>query len=1693
MYKRIRINKIVAVIMLLVMILPQLSFTVKAASDELAYNQRNVRTSNRNVDFGITFDKNGKSAESITADVNDKTLKMKVYLNVKDEGYIKGGKIAFKNNNNPNIEFEEQKTNVTAVQKIGKREILLNEVKGSKEISFEVPFNYQGIDNIKKSDLENNLQLYFETEHVNIKGITSKVEKQVNLKINWVEHKTLKITNTLEKYIPYELNSEKGIVVQNLIKVENVQNKNMLPVEKITIYQNTPELQGKRPDAVNVSIQNAKLLNEAEKINVGEKFWDYDKTNNLVTINVENEKQRDETYLNGTGALEVLVTSIYKNVENVKNTEIELNARVNEKVLSGTNVSQEVEDSVKNVFKVNSKIGKLIQVGEISLNKNFAKGILYVNEKAKNPNENEIKTKLKVDISNIDLVDKLKISDEKPKYEYLHNGKIVYAVENNLVYKSIEIDKLAFNNLLGENGNIEIRQSGILIAEINNKTPEENRKYKIQFNKKYTDLEIILSKPIKQGEMYINTVRVLDKASYDKTYIQGFKNIVLNKNVYILFNGEQKEIDKIENKIKLENGISNITVRTNKKELSTITENKNIEFIVEFNNDKLISDIYGRTGIEIELPKEIKEVKLKNVSLLNQNGLRLSNAFAVKENGISKIKAYVVGNQDGLNTGYLTKGTNLVATTDVKLNEWASSGVGKYNVKYINEFATNYPNNQEYAMSKSFNFTNASKNGITQGELQYNAPKGLLLIDEFKNINSKNQGVISINQGHKQGRLDVLSEKRTIDSNIYLLNNYDVELSNIKILGRVPSSQNKDIITNKKINSNFDTVMVRGIKTDDNVKHKVYYTKNPNATNDILDKNNGWTLDLDPALVKSYLIVIEEKIQPKKMYTFKYALEIPKDLQHGKQVETYSLVQYGYRDLKKGYLEYYQFADKITLTTGEGVDLNINVKANKDRIYKYEDIMYTLEVENISKTTNAENVQSYIKIPDELRLKGFKDDGKLSQVKVSENKREIYINFGNIEKGQKASKRIIFIGENVKDQKNIELKVNTKADNFEKVIYSKSIGESVREKEITVNIKDKVLLNSGDIANIYEGIPKEYLVTVRNNTSKNVGTGKIPATTVNNVSLIVNLPREVEPELDKMKSNLIYELKSFDKQSNILMLGLKEPLQSNGAVNFALPIKVSKNAQAQDVVDIKIKAQAMTSRGQSITSDSNTISNFISKIAVDTKTRINIVGRGNEGTIQEYEIFEIRHTIQNNSGADLIHQGFILEANPGIIIREIYKNQDFMNFKTATTLGGLDTKYKHENTFNYPFFIHKGKKVEFVILAEADCIEQAASKTVGIKFGMEGHLESKSITITKNIGQRTLKQQDATGETVLNKQEKKQWGIGTSGTPAQTGRSIVGKAWVDSSKDGILKENGKTLENIGVKLIDNNTRKVVGKTFTKPSGDYQFDNLDNGEYSVMFEYDDDRYSPTIYNAKTKDDDERNSQGIVTEKTVAVTSGIHVNYANVKNVDLGFVENTDFDMALNHEIEKIEIIRPNNIKEIKVRNHKNSKIELSKRDLGKAKIRYTYNVIVTNEGKLQGNVLRVSANIPNDMRIVQNDNQVWKRDSEGKIYTTAFSSLDFQPGDIRQIKLVLEKDFNKEELNIINFEIEEQKNNLGKKDIDSTPGNKNIKEDDYSTSEIVLGLNTTKKIAIALLVITPITIIVVMYVLKTKKLEIKKTK
>lgn len=1664
------LSKIIAIVLILALTVPIFGNTAYAVAGEVAANQENLRTSTRFVDASLAFVREEEVFDHILADVNEKDLKLKLFLNVKEEGYFQGGQISIRNPENLTYEFVMPDKVSDFIQSVESYTVKLNQIIGSSETYLEIPVRYTGIDNVNSKALFNKNDIEFTGEYVNTSGRKYDVYKRVSLSLNWIDKKEIEITNQIEKFIKHELDGKKEVVVQNLITVKNKAKEIALPTYKISAETDLLKIEDKLPKTVSVAIQKANLFNDEENIILDEEFYSWNKDNNILKIEVENVKNIDDTYSAGSGSLEFLITSYYDIENNFEKYEGDTKLLVKQFVIAGNSRLIEVQKELKTHLILDKEVGKIVDVAESYDITKLPKGILYVNSYATDQKENLVKSKLKLDVSNINIIDSIKIIENEPQY----NDK---KVERNFVYKTLEINKNEFDTVFGE-GYIDIYAGKKLIERIDNKTLEENNKYLFEFKNNYSSIRLETSKPIKEGEVFIELTREFNKSSYGLNDLKSLTSLNINKQAYMVLNNEEKLLNEMNHTIDLVEASSNILVHTNKSDLSTIKKNENVEFVISLNNDKVLSDVYGQTVLEVVLPAGINDVKIKNTNLIHGKGLNIASTNVVKTGSNHLLQIALYGRQDGLSTGHLTNGTNIVINTDITLDKWAKTKDMEYQVRYSNVLATNYANKVEWNMSPKFINFEKYGNGLVVGKIKYSAPEGLVLINEFNNFNKKNDSLISINQGYQEGKLDVLSGKRVVEASLYLLNNSGAQVTTPTILGRIPNKTNKNIFTNESLGSTFDMGLVEKI-TAENSSAKIYYSSNPNATNDLSNVNNAWNESLNIKNAKSYLITLGNKLAKDEFLKFNYKMELPANLEHNQTIQTYSFAEYGV-DTAKGNIRYYQMASPIGLSTGEGVQLALNLKANKEKITEAEDIVYSFEVKNEAKKTNAKNVESYFKIPDNLTFKGVRDDATKSEMSLSKDNKGVYLTLGDINVGETITKDLVFTAKEVKKDEDIELIVNVAADNFEIVKSKKAIGATIESEKLLINIEDSGAEFDPTKINIYPNTTKSYSVVVKNNTGYVYDPNTQTAThgeTFGKVNLSLQLPNTLEYIAT---SSSLYTVTEYNKATNLLKLQLTDnELEPGAVVRFDLSVKLKNSLPPSynKTINLTMIGTTVTTESKTITVNSNTITNYIAEKKLNTKVLIYNydeynVNKKELSSVEEYQDIFVKYSL---TPSYLIQNAnFIFKVPSGIKVKAIYKDAAYRNQKSALSIGHDTGK---ANIYKYPFYATANNKIDIFVHAYIEGIGEASSKNLSCEIGMEGATEVINLMVKKGGVQTAVKKMYDKGSLNLSPKDKKKYGIGSSGGVLGT-NSILGTTWFDDDKSGIYSSNNKPIGNVVVELVDNDTKKVIARTMSDENGKYQFDNVLNGNYSAVFKYNDNKYTPTIFNAQG--DDEDNSKGIQVavenkgNKNIAVTDGIQVNFASVKNIDLGLIEKSNFDLRLDGEISEVIVEKLNKeTKQYNFNDRQNVKIELNRKDLDDTKILAKYKLKITNEGEVEGNVLKLNAYIPEGFSFSQEHNPLWETDQEGNVFTTALSVVNIKPGTVQEISLILSKDFNTQNIGLstLGVEIAEAKNSLGLLDKDSIPNNKNIEEDDYVSLDLILGLNTGKKIAYTLLMLT----------------------
>ena len=303
-------------------------------------------------------------------------------------------------------------------------------------------------------------------------------------------------------------------------------------------------------------------------------------------------------------------------------------------------------------------------------------------------------------------------------------------------------------------------------------------------------------------------------------------------------------------------------------------------------------------------------------------------------------------------------------------------------------------------------------------------------------------------------------------------------------------------------------------------------------------------------------------------------------------------------------------------------------------------------------------------------------------------------------------------------------------------------------------------------------------------------------------------------------------------------------------------------------------------------------------------------------------------------------------------------------------------------------------------------------------------------------------------------------------------KSISGFAWLDVDRDGQKDTDETVLSGIKVRFYDSLAKSYLKdengniiETTTDSDGKYTFNNIEKGLYILLFEYDTEEYEPTSYYAEGVNT-ELNSKVILKkieidgkELILAVTDTINVQ-DNVANINIGLKEKLIFDLELNKYISRIVIQTSKETKAYDYDNKTFAKVEIHRKQLNGSLVVLEYTIKVKNNGEMAGYAKNIVDYLPSGLTFSSELNKDWYL-SGNYLYTKGLENVEINPGEEKEIKLILTKAMTNENTGLVNnrAEIYQDYNKYGDMDIDSTPNNQVQDEDDMGSVDVIILVST----------------------------------
>ena len=1698
-----KLIKVISVILVTAILYANSSAVISYAADnflsEKEIENQGTSTKSENVEFDVYYD-GGK--HSATADINATDTKLNIAINVKKAGYLKDAVVDFSDTNFTIAQTEESEY-IQSFDAASKK-VVFNQINNGVNALETINIAADKKDEINQDMFSKDNVIKLTATYVNAKAEEIAIEKGIVIHTDWnAQEAKANLQYEITKYIPYATNGVSKLITQG--KVTSYVENSVLPIKETNIEIIAPMINNQYPEEVTVVPSTTNATNG--DLN-GEKFttdnWTYDNATGKIIINVKNDAIDGKIKWVKDTADQYIVTYIYSSdvYDAVKDSSVRLTYNVSSRLNLYGNGVTEISAAVDGYQDQTDKLGEIVEFTTEAI-ASLNKGFLYNNKNAtdENKKETEYTTKYTANISYADIIDSLILRQEIDQFVTDQGQEQATTIaDTNYAYnKILKISKQEFDKVFGEEGQINIlNNAGEILETINKDTYVDNGSIVIDLSKfNINNITIQTSKPQKEGNITFEIIKALAKnIDYSTNQIKGFVALKTSM-IGNVKNADTNIVEVLkENNISLEEPSQKVGVTTSNNRLSTIVKNENVELKVTLENDSADDMMYTNPTVKVDLPSNIETLDVKTAQLFFDDELTIKNVNVVdNDNGTKSIIASLEGTQTKYNNPAV-QGATIVFTSDITLNKLT-------------------PTTNTTLEATAVNGDTDNTVATNQTDVKYVAPTGVVATNTMTGYNGE-ETLEAINGEAKEALIATKADQKEVTFTMNVINNYENTLDNVVILGRTPFAGNKDVITSQNLGSTMDMPLTTGITVSgiDSSNITIYYSENGEATSDVTNASNEWKTDVsDYSKVKSYMITLNNyTMNTGASFTFSYKAMIQANLDYDKAAyENYAI--YFNNNQSSGTISDKVSATKIGVTTGSiaKLDAKLTSKAGDGaRVKSGDNLEYELTINNTG-SLKANNVTITIEMPDGLTYSP--EDGEDYEIKyiepvfpeipikpdgtdedetehdedstqevpeydttVIEGKTLLIIKLKDIDPHSSVTKNLVFKTiSTAQEEITVQMKATVNYGN-DGAIETNTVSNILTK----VYFNAKVIKTTNEYTYIKEGDMYTYKLSLK---ATKAGYENI---SVQNTIVTVTLPEELEYDsivLEKYNTDLvgnedISSSASVTAKENVVTINIGD-LDSGRGKTLTLNLKVKTLADGVYTKDIVTKA--------TIQADNTAVENIEDAIETINKAGIKATQTCNipEGTtISSAEDFAYSFTLENLSAIRLEDVKFV-----DYLPEEV----QFKSLEIVYSDGTMNTSVKTNDDKSVETTLHINSKDKVIIninvLAKSLDKDTEISNKAKISHELVSEFETNSIShVIKmfNKDDMNIGSGSESGNN-NNKQTKK----------------IIGTIWIDENKDGIKDASEQKVADVKVLLLDNSTGNIALDannneciTQTSKDGAYMFNNIMPGKYSVIFLYDSSNYSPTEYK-KDGVDDSQNSDAI--DKTViyegktqiaAVTEEIVVSDSNRYNIDLGIVEDPKFDLKLDKVVKSITVNNTKTTTEHEY-NSKLAKIDFESKYAASSSMVVEYKFTITNEGGIPGYVKKLADYLPAELKFNSELNNDWYEGKDGVIYNNSLANTVINPGESKEVTLILTKNMNSEDFGLINnsAEIYETSNDYGALDVDSTPGNKSTSEDDYSTANVLTSIKTGGIIVYTTLTLTVIAIIGVgLYMIKKKVLK-----
>ena len=1645
-------NKIISMLLVLVIIIGELCLipsNILAATTDL--EKQNKNTNNRNVTFDSYFVNNNQNIHEIEV-TDENTSKVNFGINV-EKGYLTKGKILVEEPN-----FVMQSTNNELIEKLENNTIELKDINSTTNI--EVPIVMEKKDVMNLAYLDKETKIVFSGTYVSDNGKESEIEKELNIKVKWNLNLDFNLSSNITNFIQY---GDKTLVQE---KISFKEQERKSPIEQTKLYLNAPKLNNTFPTEVRITANSTKATNGDEYgINFTKDNYKYDVNTGSIEVGVNNNVSENGEIAFYDATDEYIVTYIYaQNIEDALNQSFATYVKADIKLYSNENV---ISKEFTNNYQIEEQLGDNV-TAEIYTTDTINKGFLYDSY-----NETGYNLNYKLNINNKDAYEIINVNTLNTTFRAGEND----FATNKIYYKSLAINEEVFKKILGNDGYINVYDSSnSIIATINKDTQKNNNgELEVSYQNAQTNIRIEISKPQIEGVLELRNYKVIDaKLNYNINQAKEFNALHEKINIAKQYEGF----------LNLNETYTRVDLQIDNTELMPFVDN-NVNLTLNLVTNSNAYDLFKNPEIRITLPEEIESISAGEISLVYNEELKFEYA-RLEENGrVLAIK--LTGEETNYKLG-IQEGTKIIIPAIIRLKDTVPSKTSSIKLNYTNELA------------KATEYSIQGKESI---EVPFNiiAKAGMITISEvsgYKGTETKR----SLDENLIIGQLDLGESEKTAKLSTTLVNNYQSDISNVRILGRIPVENNKNI-KGEELGSNFSTKLLNNLEAN-GIEGKIYYSEESEPTED----SASWSETVTSfENIKSFKIVLATNMNVGSKVDFTYNIVIPSNLQPN--LKTYATYTVKY-DINGQELENTQtigfqtpsiINNVVTNTTNVKAENSINMQITPKvgdtilednmEVREQEVINFKVDITNNS-SSPVENISIEMPVPEGL-------------VYLEENE-NVYAD----PEGDNTVGEYIGVYTERPDHKMVELVVDKLDVNETQTIEYALRVTNLAQGETTKTVETNFVLKINDAEQSTEKLTniikkakietelyfvKRTYVVERNSFTYTFIMDNLTNEDLTDLTTTIQIPNELKVENLQIVDNGI----GTEDDTNASI-----EINENKLVTFKMKtLKSGESAKfdfTADVLEVNGDKSSIDMFANTFIGDETYKSNML-------KNRIELaevtIEKSSPTANQEVkEGDQLTYNIKVTNKSDKIYsQIYIVDTFPKEVVADTLRYNKYINMegvegddftevdeeydlsKTLETGEGSDVSDieiaypnydEDKNELKIPTMLPPSAVINITITATVDEVEQDTTLTnIARVYG--DSIKSE----TSNEVNHFAKAED-NGTT--NPEDPN--------NPTNT-YSINGAVWIDANENGAMDSTETILDGCEIIVVDATTSEIVKDSTGEPikatstATGYTLRGLPTGRYIVIFKYDKNIYKITNYKQEGVVDalSSKVIAGTATMdgavENVGMTDVIEITSSNINSINMGLIKLENFDISIEKTLSRIKTVNPKG----KEQNYtyeegtKIGKLEVAAKNLVGTEVTIEYNIKLSNLGESKAYISELVDELPEDLKLDTETSTGWYKEN-GKIHYTNLSELEV--GQTRDIKLLATIKLTNDNLGIIN--------NIVK--VDATDSNNtqdsNI-QNNTANAQLIIGTSTGR------IVLNIFGIILLLIIIGTGLVIIKKYK